>query len=166
MVTPHPCRRPVLFRPPYGALNDGVRAFLASRGYTIVFWTGGCIDWWLHNPQQESPIVVNSMADAGGLVCMHDSSLETCQGIATLVNMLTIGEDVVANPQVSLANLNSAFSQLIHPCCLCESPGRPYSSVYHIPILFLLLAGSTCPCCQASTAAPVNRCIQCAAIQG
>jgi len=93
-------RRPVLFRPPYGAVNDGVRAFLASRGYTIVFWSGGCIDWWLHNPQQESQIIVNGMADAGGLVCMHDSSPETCRGIATLVNMLTATEPrQTMNPQ-------------------------------------------------------------------
>ncbi len=38
-------RRPVLFRPPYGAINNKVRHFLRERGYTIVVWSGGCIDW-------------------------------------------------------------------------------------------------------------------------
>lgn len=38
-------RRPHLLRPPYGAVNSEVRRYLKSLGYTIVMWSGGCIDW-------------------------------------------------------------------------------------------------------------------------
>lgn len=36
--------RPKLIRPPYGAINKGVRKFLEKKGYTVIMWNTGCID--------------------------------------------------------------------------------------------------------------------------
>jgi hypothetical protein len=50
---------------------------------------------------QETPIMLNGMADAGSLLCMHDSSVSTCENIGRLVNLLVTAEpQTTANPQV------------------------------------------------------------------
>ncbi|KAG1657224.1 hypothetical protein FOA52_011512 [Chlamydomonas sp. UWO 241] len=65
---------PTLFRPPYGAIDRTAREFLGSRGYTVVMWTAGCIDWFFHDMVGiELPVYINGMADAGGLICFHDN---------------------------------------------------------------------------------------------
>jgi hypothetical protein len=56
---------------------------------------------WLNDMDQETPIMLNGMADAGSLLCMHDSSVSTCENIGRLVNLLVTAEpQTTANPQV------------------------------------------------------------------
>lgn len=61
------------FRPPYGAINEGLREYLWERGLTIVMWNAGCVDWYYKDATLETASIMHSMADAGAIVCMHDT---------------------------------------------------------------------------------------------
>jgi hypothetical protein len=63
---------PYLIRPPYGAISPGVRRYLASRNYTIVMWSGGCIDWYFNDFDRELPVYINGLADAGGSAALEN----------------------------------------------------------------------------------------------
>ena len=65
-------QRPRFFRPPYGAINDKVRVYLESLGYTIIMWNSGCIDWYFQDGDTENVIYLAGMADAGAILCLHD----------------------------------------------------------------------------------------------
>ncbi|KAI9034048.1 hypothetical protein DFJ74DRAFT_600762 [Hyaloraphidium curvatum] len=92
-------RRPYLLRPPYGAVSAGVRRFLEKRGYTIVMWNAGCIDWWMDDPGREIPIYVNGFPDAGSILCMHDTVASTSRSAANLTRALVGTDGPFANPQ-------------------------------------------------------------------
>jgi hypothetical protein len=62
--------------------------------------TGGCIDWWLDDMAAAIPYIVNGMADAGALLCLHDSYGSTCEGVPRLVAALTSDNGGFTNPQV------------------------------------------------------------------
>ena len=92
--------RPKYFRPPYGALTPGLRDYLHARGFTIAFWTAGCIDWALHDAARETEIYVDGLADAGGVICMHDIHASTVAGAPALIAALRSGrEGGWVNPQ-------------------------------------------------------------------
>ena len=67
---------PKLFRPPFGGIDDRSHKILEELGYTVVMWSAGCVDWWFtdNNKDLETSIAAMrfSLAEAGGIVCMHD----------------------------------------------------------------------------------------------
>ena len=92
--------RPVFFRPPYGACNSGLRDYLHARGFAIAMWSSGCIDWALDNATAEGVIEVDGLADAGGVICMHDRIASTVAGVGPLITALRSGpEGGWVNPQ-------------------------------------------------------------------
>eukprot|EP00877_Chromochloris_zofingiensis_P006548 jgi/Chrzof1/2146/Cz11g04010.t1 len=107
--------KPWLIRPPYGAINTAVQNYLAALGYTVVMWSGGCIDWYFHNWSTELQVYVNGLADAGGLLCMHDTAPSTCQNIAALVTLLRdTTEGSTVNPQGrALVNMSQCLNRIV-----------------------------------------------------
>jgi peptidoglycan/xylan/chitin deacetylase (PgdA/CDA1 family) len=61
---------PVLFRPPYGETDDGVRAVAAGLGMTEVLWTVDPRDWSGVDTKQilETAVTV----EPGGIILLHD----------------------------------------------------------------------------------------------
>jgi len=77
------------FRPPYGALNEGVRTYLWERGLTVVMWNTGCVDWFYRDATLEVPPIMHGISDAGAIVCMHDTQPSAVAEIEMLVGILT-----------------------------------------------------------------------------
>ena len=93
-------QRPRYFRPPYGALNPGLRDYLHERGFAIAMWSAGCVDWALRDAAKELPLLIYGLADAGALVCLHDIWESTVEGTPALLRALRSGpEGGWANPQ-------------------------------------------------------------------
>jgi peptidoglycan/xylan/chitin deacetylase (PgdA/CDA1 family) len=63
------------FRPPYGAINQGVKEYLWERGLTIIMWNAGCVDWFYQDAEAEVESIMHGMSDAGGILCMHDTQV-------------------------------------------------------------------------------------------
>jgi len=103
---------PVLyFRPPYGAINAGLRDYLHERGFKIAMWNSGCLDWAFKSDGSavwpDIAIIVDGLADAGAVVCLHDIHNTTVNGVPGLLDALTT-EDGWINPQQRrLVDLNT-----------------------------------------------------------
>jgi len=64
-------RKPVCFRPPYGALTPGAMKILAERGYYVVLWVCESNDWVrISEAQIVSRVLTN--VRPGAIVLMHD----------------------------------------------------------------------------------------------
>ena len=93
-------QRPRYFRPPYGAITPGLRDYLHERGFAIALWSSGCVDWALRDAAKELPLLIDGLADAGALVCMHDIWQSTVEGAPALIRALRSGaEGGWPNPQ-------------------------------------------------------------------
>lgn len=56
------------------------------------------------------------MADAGSLLCLHDSYRSTCEGLPELVNLLSVAEpQTTANPQVRLGQEIWPYTWVVAP---------------------------------------------------
>ncbi len=67
-----------LFRPPFGGIDHRSHKMLEDLGYSIIMWSAGCVDWWFTDNDKDLETSIAAMrfslAEAGGIVCMHDSS--------------------------------------------------------------------------------------------
>ena len=95
--------RPTYFRPPYGAMNAGLRDYLHQRGFSIAMWNSGCLDWAFHGSPSDAAwpdvaIIVDGLADAGALICLHDIHETTVDGVPSLIDALRASDGWV-NPQ-------------------------------------------------------------------
>ncbi len=90
--------RPLYFRPPYGALTPGLRDYLHARGFVIALWSSGCIDWAFSSGAEDVAIYVDGMADAGGVICMHDTKENSVAATPALIAALRAA-DGWTNPQ-------------------------------------------------------------------
>lgn len=89
---------PLFFRPPFGAVTPSIRDRVFNLGMDVALWSGGCIDWLLLNATAETRVEIAGLADAGGLLCLHDTHGETVDGVAGLVAALRSSDGWV-NPQ-------------------------------------------------------------------
>lgn len=107
--------RPTTMRPPYGALNQGVKA---DAGMPIILWSIDTEDWKYRNANRVYNHVMSHVRD-GSIVLMHDIHPTTVQAAARIVPALKAqGYTLVTVDQLILArggNLN---------------PGTVYSSMY------------------------------------
>jgi peptidoglycan/xylan/chitin deacetylase (PgdA/CDA1 family) len=81
--------KPILFRPPGGAYNDGVLAEARSRGYTTILWSVDPGDWRRPGVDQ----VVNTVmrdTQPGSIVLLHDGQypLPTPEAIGIIIDRL------------------------------------------------------------------------------
>ena len=91
--------RPFYFRPPYGAINAQLRDYLHQRGFAVAMWSSGCIDWALTDAHANVVTYVDGLADAGGVICMHDIHETSVQGTPELVAALRSSNGPWVNPQ-------------------------------------------------------------------
>ncbi len=75
---------PHTLRPPYGATNDTVRAV---TGMPEVLWTVDTLDWQSKNTQAILA-KVQSQANAGGIILMHDIHQTTVNALPTVLDYL------------------------------------------------------------------------------
>ena len=73
-----------VFRPPYGASNDSVRALIPR---TSVNWTIDTLDWKHRDPQQLLPMVKKAMHN-NAIVLMHDIHQSTADGLEPVLKYL------------------------------------------------------------------------------
>ncbi len=64
-------KRPVCFRPPYGALTPGAMKMLAERGYYVVLWVCESNDWVRISEGQIVSRVLETVRP-GSIILMHD----------------------------------------------------------------------------------------------
>jgi peptidoglycan/xylan/chitin deacetylase (PgdA/CDA1 family) len=95
--------RPYLFRPPYGALNRKVRAFLAEREYTVAMWSIDPKDFRVGTPVSLRKRVTRAILQrGGGVVLMHDTKARSAQAIAGILDDLEAENCRRQNAGVSL----------------------------------------------------------------
>ncbi len=83
-------RRPMLFRPPYGALDAWGQEQLRARGAELVMWSIEADD----NRRHDSAAMADSLRAqleyaGGGIVLLHDIRLTTIPVLATLLDWLS-----------------------------------------------------------------------------
>ena len=64
-------KKPSLFRPPEGAINDQVREIAGESGYRIVLWSIDTEDW-RHTPPHDIVSRVTREVRDGDIILMHD----------------------------------------------------------------------------------------------
>ena len=72
-----------LFRPPYGATNDKLRAMVEKMGMTEVIWTVDSKDYEASSPEQVAT-QSDGMSD-GGILLMHDGKRSTVEALPRII---------------------------------------------------------------------------------
>ena len=73
-----------VMRPPYGAINDTVRA---SVGLPMILWSIDTLDWKTRNAQSSIDTVMNDVQD-GDVILMHDIHTESIDAALVLIPKL------------------------------------------------------------------------------
>ncbi|MEN6414693.1 MAG: polysaccharide deacetylase family protein [Veillonellales bacterium] len=81
--------RPILFRPPGGAVNDNVLAVALNKGYTTVLWSVDPRDWSRPSVAQVVNTVMHDVKP-GSIVLLHDGQypLPTPEAIVSIIDQL------------------------------------------------------------------------------
>jgi len=94
---------PTIFRPPYGAINIGVRSQIARLQLTPILWSVDTEDWQRPGPNA----IINTAltrASSGGIILMHDGGGNRAQTVAALPYVIEglkqRGYDFVTVPQL------------------------------------------------------------------
>jgi len=89
----------VVFRPPYGAMDQGVTDIATEMGYKILNWNVDSLDWKL---RADGEWVEHAITELGGLgkevVLMHDIHISTAYDLPNLLTHL------MADPTRKIAN--------------------------------------------------------------
>ena len=83
--------KPSLYRPPYGAMNEQIRSYLAQNGYTIVLWNVGNVDWYYNNSDQSNAAYASMVPSTGGIFVFHNDyqgGLNNGLGLKRLIQIL------------------------------------------------------------------------------
>lgn len=79
-------REPRLFRPPFGATNDAVRADAERIGLLEVLWTVDSQDW--NGASVDQIVAAAATLQPGGIILMHDWPPNTVQAIPGIAQVL------------------------------------------------------------------------------
>ncbi|HEX3827487.1 MAG TPA: polysaccharide deacetylase family protein [Sporichthyaceae bacterium] len=79
---------PMLFRPPYGAVNDRVCAVLAAQGDPVILWSVDTLDWLHRNADSVYRRAVDGVRP-GSIVLMHDIHPTTVDAVPRIIAELT-----------------------------------------------------------------------------
>jgi peptidoglycan/xylan/chitin deacetylase (PgdA/CDA1 family) len=63
--------RPTMYRPPYGAVNDSVKAVSQELGFSLINWNVDTLDWKTKNADKIYAAVMKDVSDGSILLC-HD----------------------------------------------------------------------------------------------
>ncbi|OHD87925.1 MAG: hypothetical protein A3J39_09800 [Sulfuricurvum sp. RIFCSPHIGHO2_12_FULL_44_8] len=78
-------KHPLLFRPPYGSINQEVMDTINDQGYTTILWSLDSLDWALQDKDAITENVITHVQN-GDIILMHSSranhaSVEALPGI-------------------------------------------------------------------------------------
>ena len=76
--------KPTTFRPPYGAVNQTVRA---QTDLPVILWDVDTLDWKHRDADQLIDIVESSVKD-GSIILMHDIHQSTADGLEAVLAYL------------------------------------------------------------------------------
>jgi peptidoglycan/xylan/chitin deacetylase (PgdA/CDA1 family) len=71
-----------LLRPPYGDVNDAVRADLARLGYRHITWDVVAVDWDVATSSEEIRDTIVTAFRPGLVILMHDGPIDSAAGTA------------------------------------------------------------------------------------
>lgn len=77
-------RRPTLFRPPYGAVDESARAVLRRAGLPIVLWSVDPQDWRIRNADAIHDRVMEAVRP-GSVVLLHDIHPTTVDAVPRII---------------------------------------------------------------------------------
>ncbi|MDR0839345.1 MAG: polysaccharide deacetylase family protein [Oscillospiraceae bacterium] len=75
---------PVLYRPPYGNVNDKLKAVSAELGLSLIVWSVDTLDWKTRDANKTCDAVFNDVRD-GGIILCHDIYDETADAMAYVI---------------------------------------------------------------------------------
>lgn len=78
---------PTLLRPPYGALNDKVKAVSLAKRLSIILWSVDSLDWKSRNKDAVNEEVMSHVAP-GSIVLLHDIHPTTADALPQLLDSL------------------------------------------------------------------------------
>lgn len=81
-------RAPTTMRPPYGAVNDDVRADLAADGLPGVLWSVDSLDWKSKDAEATTTEVM-AQVKPGSIVLLHDIHATTVDAVPGILEQLT-----------------------------------------------------------------------------
>jgi peptidoglycan/xylan/chitin deacetylase (PgdA/CDA1 family)/tetratricopeptide (TPR) repeat protein len=80
---------PVLFRPPYGALNDQIRDYVAAQKMKVMLWNIDSMDWADPIPKSITQRVLDRIALVGrGIILFHDIHSRAAAVLPSLIDTL------------------------------------------------------------------------------
>ena len=88
------CFRPVIFRPPYGAVKDEQIAYFAQQGLKIINWSIDTFDW---DAKQNSPEQINEKIaryfHEGAIILMHSGGGDRSKTVEALPGLIEFLRD-------------------------------------------------------------------------
>ncbi len=91
---------PTMVRPPYGALNDGVRAWLARSRTPVIMWNVDTLDWKTRSALITTQRALDG-ARPGAIILMHDIHASTVDAVPGIIDGLRArGYTLVTVPQL------------------------------------------------------------------
>ncbi|HMD30812.1 MAG TPA: caspase family protein, partial [Candidatus Acidoferrales bacterium] len=80
---------PVLFRPPYGAANDGILDYVAAQKMKVMLWNIDSMDWADPIPKSIEQRVLDRIALVGrGIILFHDIHSRAAEVLPSLIETL------------------------------------------------------------------------------
>lgn len=80
-------RKPTLFRPPYGAINESVKKFTKEQKTPIILWSVDSLDWKTRNAKAVTKEVMRNVRP-GSIVLMHDIHRSTADALPQILKSL------------------------------------------------------------------------------
>lgn len=80
-------RKPSLFRPPYGAMNESVKKVTKEQQTPIILWSVDSLDWKSRNAQAVNKEVAKNIRP-GSIVLMHDIHASTADALPQMLKSL------------------------------------------------------------------------------
>ena len=78
---------PMMYRPPYGAVNDTLKNTSAELGYAIIYWSVDTLDWETRNADQVYSAVMSNAGDRAIVLC-HDLYGSTAEAMERVIPAL------------------------------------------------------------------------------
>ncbi len=79
-------KKPNLYAPPYGEVNERIARIAASLGYRTIMWSADSIDWQRPAPELIVQRVINKIDD-GGIILLHPTK-PTLKALSKIIDKL------------------------------------------------------------------------------
>eukprot|EP01084_Bolivina_argentea_P124342 220332_1 len=82
--------QPIVFRPPYGGVNEFIKDYSKQNGYTIVLWDVGNVDWYYDDSILSNQAYCSMVPSMGGIFVFHNDyqGANNANGLRQLIQIL------------------------------------------------------------------------------